>query len=1387
MATHLNTLASYVPDVVLRRLLDARSARAEPRISTFPGVVLFADISGFTALTERLAQQGPEGAEALSTMLNQTLSELTALITALGGDVVSFAGDALLAVWPASRAESLTTIARRAAQGSLALQALLSSSNTTQVQFAVRIGLGVGNVHLLQAGGVFGRWMWLTLGPAMQQATLANDSAEPGSVLLSPDMWELVAECSSGQPTAGGIRLLDVQQPAPLLNSEPIELTPDLEPRLRRYIPGAVLARIAAGQGNWLAELRRITVLFVRVSALEDPTILVERSQQIITTLQEVVYRFEGSINKFSVDEKGVALIAAMGLPPLSHEDDALRGVQTALAMQEALVTLQLDLAIGVTTGVAFSGEVGGERRREYTVLGAIVNMAARLMQVARTTRGILCDEATYQATHMQVAFESLPPMTVKGRSEPITVYAPTHLQAHVARTRHALVGRRKERMLLIASLQRLFRTYSALAPQPCQVLVLEGEAGIGKTRLVESLIQTADEMGLRVFVGYGEAMERTSMLAAWRHIFQRMLELDSIPDPDDRQMHLITQLAPHPDVLMQLPLLAPLLGMELPENQHTALLEGQARADALRELLLFLLRQQSRSAPVVVVLEDAHWLDSASWALLLAVSQHIPGLLLVMTTRPFEPQRPIDYERLLQMPRTRHVQIPPLSPEETGELASQRLGVASIPPSIATMLAEQSQGNPFFSQELIYALRDAGAILVQDGTCTVSPDMQTLPTLRLPDTIQGVVLSRIDRLPLAPQLTFKVASVIGQIFSFEVLEAIHPTRDEALDLAEDLAALELLNLVHAHPAASPHAVGQTYQFRHAIMQEALYHTLPLAQRRDLHRATAEWYLATFAEDPTPYAALLAYHFQRAGDERATGYFIQAGDQAWARHILHEAASYYTQALALITHQRSEQPAAYQHDSPLLIHLALRLGKALELNARHQAVLAHYETMAALARAEHDQQLELEVLIAWATMYTTPFAISEPGEIRALLHKALKLARDLEDHPAEARILWSLMLVDVFHDNDIWQALEYGEQSLILARCLNLREQIAYTLNDLSMVYRAMGTISQMQDVLEEAQQLWSELGNLSMQADNLTRLSYSYVLSGADAQALDSAATARRLNERINNPAGLASAGLLIGHVHWNQGRPEQAIEVMEETMLLGQQTDHLGVLVGTQADLGAIYASLGAFDKGMRLVRRSYDLAADRLPWLHPWVQAVLARLYLLRGEAAAAEGVLTTPYQDLMGGRETLIAPYLVALASGELALTQQDYARVITVVTDLLAYQARTETRFLRSDALYLRAQAERAQGDIDAAIATLQVALAETETRHLQRMHWQVLLALAALAEAQGHTEKAHALRDQARVTVVGIAETITTPELRSSFLSLPRVQAALERAGVPVG
>ena len=928
-------LASYVPKLIQKRAIQNPVPIDAPLREDFQAVVLFTDISGFTALTERLAEKGPVGVETLAHILNDYFGKMIDVIDEYGGDVVKFAGDALIVIWSSASAsgtvDSASEEARhqttlRAVECSLKIREKMLNYNAEGSPLYLKMALAAGQITQVHVGGVFNRWEFVLIGDPLVELGFANNEAKAGDILISSSALDLIhtdVDVALLEFTVHGIR----QQAARLLKlknnsqlpagQERLVITDELQASLSPYIPGSVINRVAAGQSEWLAELRKVTIIFINV--LEPEQVLaLDVAQNLMRAIQRTVYRFEGSVNKISQDDKGIMIDAAFGLPPLAHEDDPLRGIQAGMAIRDELKKLGVHSSIGITTGRVFCGLVGNDERRVYTFLGNSVNLAARLMAlgisqknvVERAGIAVLCDRATYEASKDQVEFETLAPQYVKGRTDAVDIFHPLHGKQAVVRKQTQLIGRQQEKGVLVNSLLDLQRGSTL------ETIVLQGEAGIGKSQLTEELVRQAATMQVRILMGEGDAIEKNNPYHAWRSTFNSVFGVDEILrkpqlSDEDRASIRDTVLAKlsqiDADLLRYAPLLTVLLPVAIPENDFTSALTGETRGGNIRELLLRILQYEASQSPLLIVMEDLHWVDSASWIFLSDIYQKVRPLMLVLTTRPLQPPIPQEYKVIADKSDTHFIKLEAMQLDDVDALVCQRLGVASIPPLVSKLIREKSEGHPFFAEELAYALRDSGVLLIEGQQSRLASGLSNLDEVSLPENLQAAITSRIDSLSPSQQLTLKVASVIGRIFTYRVLEAIHPIEADKPEMRDYMDALTRLSLTLVESETPDLA----YIFKHAITQEASYNLMLFAQRRQLHRAVGEWIEQNHQQDLESFYTLLAYHWQQAAHALATDadqvvlnkaaeYLEKAGNQSLNNFANPEAIEFFAELLKLI-------------------------------------------------------------------------------------------------------------------------------------------------------------------------------------------------------------------------------------------------------------------------------------------------------------------------------------------------------------------------------------------------------------------------------------------------------------------------------------------------------
>lgn len=872
---------SFLPPPLLRLIAEQGHLPARPVEQVMDAAVLFTDISGFTALTERFASRGAEGVEEISQALQTYFTTLLRLVTGHGGEVLKFAGDALLAQWPLAGPQPQRDQVLRAARCALLIQQTLHHFEAAPGVFLnTRLALAHGPVRMCLVGDPLWRRETLFTGAPFRTLGRLQDLGIPGEVLLAPSTWQTLSGLAEGQARGRlAVQLTAIAMPPP---TTPLRL-PALDPQhldaVFPLLPAAIRDRLASGHSAWLSELRPVTVLFVQLSSVGPETPL-DRLQEALTRILQVLQHYEGDLNKVSTDDKGVSLVAAFGLPPTSHEDDAARGALAGMDIYQALQQLGVRCSVGVASGMAYCGVIGDQRRREYTLIGDAVNTAARLMLSQQAP--VLCDQNTFREARRHVAFERLGSLHLKGKTQAVATYRPAGRLLTPVATVGQLVGREEEQARLQQHLHALLTTGAS------QVVWLEGEAGIGKSALAATLIAAARAREVLVLPGEGEQVEQHRPLHAWRGVFQTLLVTTGalLPDAHDA--------SPEDLALIRLaPLLNPVLDQQLPDNEATAQMRGQVRAENTYHLLTRLLQNAAAHRPLLIVLDDAHWMDAASWQLTLRVARQVEHVFLLLLTRPMRTLLPAAAD-VLRLPGSHRLVLAPLTPEQTVQIAMQRLGVDEMPAEVVRFIRERSAGHPFFSEELVYALRDVGAIRVEGRRAVLV--RTAFEDVSLPESLHALILSRVDRLNPPQQLTLKVASVIGRLFPCCVLQDVYPIPRERPRLPEYLQVLEARQLT-VRAAAEP---DPAYMFRHTLLQEATYHLLPGAQRRQLHRAVAQWYEARQAARQDVSHALLAHHWDRAGEPlRAIRAYLQAGEQALRAGAYADAARDFSRALQL--------------------------------------------------------------------------------------------------------------------------------------------------------------------------------------------------------------------------------------------------------------------------------------------------------------------------------------------------------------------------------------------------------------------------------------------------------------------------------------------------------
>jgi class 3 adenylate cyclase/tetratricopeptide (TPR) repeat protein len=964
------------------RIQGENGASLDTGSSRFEAAVMMADISGYSALASRLAEQGPGGAERLSQWLNLSFGLMLDEVLAHGGAVERFVGDALLASFRAD-GDALAGAVQRAHRCAQTIARRLDGSRAGDVALGVHVGVAVGALQAQHVPLDGDDRAFVLTGQALVEAAAAAVAAPRGQVRLAPAAARLQAGDNTTVPVPS----------VPALPPEPLAAE-----RLVPYINRALRERLLAATEDtgWLAELRRVTAVFVSPqTAQPDGPVLTLLAQ----VLGRAAQRFGGHLQELVLDDKGLVGVLLFGLRR-THEDQARRALLAAQAVQAELAAAGLQAGVGVASGSAYTGIVGDERRSELAVVGEPMNRAARLMQAA--CPGVLCDAATAQDASARQAFgfTAVPGLSLKGmpaemlaqRPQPraglyhgpaqdlqrdlqpgpgsaataartgaqagaqagAPIGAPTGpptgapsgdpTAAQPAPGPAALqppLGRESEWQQVLAALQPVA---GAAAPSPtaplsaaadgaqrtATALLLEGEPGIGKTALMDAAARQALGSGAALLRLQGQALEQVSAYHAWRAAVAQLLGIDLAADAGSQRLRLQVALSAEPapaDIAALLAAVLPHAGAATPAVEA---MDAQTRAERLREWLLQCVARAAAAVPLVLLVEDAHWLDSASWALLQGMAARRLPVCVLASSRPLKDEARTALQAWLDAAGASVLPIGPLSRAAAAELVRRKLGVATLTDGVEQLVHTRAAGHPFFTEELVLALRDGGALRIDGGVCTLAVSGGQADPLLVPDTLGRALTARIDGIGEAERLSLKVASVLGRDFSQAQLAAAHPLPGERPRLPLHLQALVAHELLQADGSGR-------YRFKHAITRDVAYGLLPFAQRRDLHRVVAEQ-LQQQAGDADPQrAALLAHHWSNAEvADQALAACEQAGEQAMDRFAHREAVHFLRQAQHWNTVQGRTVPG--QRVAHWLSQMGLAHRLMGELDASRQAL-----------------------------------------------------------------------------------------------------------------------------------------------------------------------------------------------------------------------------------------------------------------------------------------------------------------------------------------------------------------------------------------------------------------------------------------------------------------
>lgn len=1282
---------SYVPHYLAHQLVEHPATSFIGAEARFPAIALFADVSGFTAISEALAASGRHGAEELTAILNAYFAPMIELIESYGGIVGKFGGDAMTVIFPA---ENAPEAAHRAVQCALAMQAEMDRyvaipTLVGSYSLMMKAGIAAGTILCTTVGDPTLRLEYIIAGEALDRCADAEHHAQKGQVVVHTAILPLVAgietldlrhgerrrgcdrrvlrdrriaqylwegaERRAGRERRTGherranddrrsphppsyIRVANVTPPAPFAPLPALgAVTPLALERLRPFIHPAIAHRLAEGQQSLINEHRNVTVLFVAFSGFDydhDPHVATQL-QAYLAQVIHTIHHYDGFLNKVDMGDKGSKYIVLFGAP-VAHEDDVERALRCAL---DLIALKPAATRIGINSGFVFSGQVGSERRQEYTVIGDAVNLAARLMQAALPGL-IMVGDTTYRVAGESFAWDEHLQLRVKGKAAQIRAHRLAGQQLPTSVFIDPLydlpmVGRQAELALAQERIALILQGHG-------QIVGVTGEAGMGKSRLVTEVLRSARRQGIEVVRGECRSFGRASSYLVWGELLTHLFAIAPGWSPEQTIRQLEQQLARADSRLVpRLPLLSSVLNIPIPTNAVTRSLDARMQKAALETLILDYLRRRARKGPLLLVLEDCQWIDPVSRDLLAVIGRGIAQLpiLLIVVYRPHD-RTTEGGDTALPVQHLRHfreIRLGECSFEETEELIrlklTQLFGFSDIPPEkLIERINERAQGNPFYVEEMINLIADRGL----DPT-----DIATIVQLDLPNSLHNLITSRIDQLAEQEQTTLKIASVIGRQFRAAWLSGIYP---QVGDMSRVNASLEQLCSLGLTQLERP-APELEYLFRHIVTREVAYDSLALATRALLHAQTGRYIEQHYPTQISQFLDLLAYHYGLSNNhERQRHYFQLAGSAAQASYANVAAISYFERLLQLL--EESERPA-----------VLLRLGKMYLLLGCWGDAETVYRQALQITHTTNDEPNRAAAQRMMGELCWTRGAYSEAMEWLEQAHRGYQTTENLsglgEAEQQIGLVYWM--------QGNYAPALERLERAQRIAEQTGDRQALNQVFNNLGLVYQNQGDYARALDSFSRCHRIADELGDALRSGIAVGNIGNIHLLRGDYAQAMDCYVRYLRAAQAVGYRLAIGIAVGNIGNIYEQQGEYQAAracyLNTLQMALDLGDRPGvvialwslattamaqqqyaeaeslllraiAIGRLIDVPYDLCACLQTLAELALLQRHEVAAHDLSREALPMAEETENhevALRARLHLL--QLSARLGVRTT----------------------------------------------------------------------------------------------------------------------------------------------------------------
>jgi len=902
--TSIVDIGSFLPQIV--RQYD----RNKPWEEWIHGTVLFADVSGFTAMSETLSVLGAEGAELLTDIINRYFASIIRLIHNHGGQVMKFGGDAILCFFPGEDSLHRTLYTATLMQDGMKRFQRIKTP-VKYFSLKMKIGVAEGTILLAGIGNSNSRCDYIFAGSAVDFSSEAEHHAKSGEIiLLARQDPKRIKGLEYEELKSSMFRILRIPEAGRV--KEVDQGINDHTDSFSSFIIPEIQEMVSTGREHHAGALLTIIPVFFKFSGFTytKKVFDLHKFNEFFTAVMDITTKFDGRLNRISMGDKGSTFLILFGAPTPKEQIEQQASQWSIEVKQMILENYEnISLGIGMNSGRAFTGIVGGSGRWDYTVMGSTVNLSARIMQSAEENQ-ICTSETVRDKASKNFRFKKLGMREFKGIAQSTPIYELLERQrfSQAVFLRESIFDRKEETKTILTLME------TAKAGKP-SLVILEGEAGVGKTFLSNHILSIAQSQQWQCIAGKGEISRSNHAYGPWVDIFLEFLFQGDIPTFKTLQRTL-------PNIDRDyLPWLAEFFGTVIPEEVKIQKYDESSSKNILHHILSQLLLQLTDEKNILLFLDDLHWFDTLSMELLVSLMNHLRNqpLFILSTSRPDREKSELDGRIGCYT-----IPLENFSPEGLQDLAGEILG-GPMGDSLKDLVIRSTRGNPLIARQLLEYLQ--GANLLQRRLGEWVP--QSHARIEHLQGTEDIILARIEKLTLTQRAHLMLASCFGNQFHLLHLKEV---------MGKDFVQTAILDLDRAGYFLEKSITSRV--FSHTLVRETIYRMIPSRVRRKSHKKISGVLERALSEDVHPEYSVVADHYSLAGEKKKSLEFSNlAADQLFHQCSFHEASKYYERTYDLLKFTRDHKKWDIAHR---LVMARMKSGKvfdALTLSKRIRKLL----------------------------------------------------------------------------------------------------------------------------------------------------------------------------------------------------------------------------------------------------------------------------------------------------------------------------------------------------------------------------------------------------------------------------------------------------------------